>query len=300
MMVLHDQPERKIAGTNRPDANTPQTGLWADLPSVYTLILEWHYACVYWLSFKQAKEKNGHVRKGEKGWPCIYWNSREEEDETSGKIKRMGFLRYYTLFNVEQTEGIEYPRVETDSRYESIQVCEQIVEGMPNPPEIVRSGTKARYSPSLDRIEIPREELFENLETFFSTLYHELVHSVGHSSRLNRPTLMEKATFGSDAYSKEELIAEMGAAYLCGHAGIESTVLDNSAAYIKSWVSRLKGDKTLVVQAASQAQKSSDYILGRNLEETVGIGATYESQRERRCYPSGPRSSDSNVSRRYD
>ena len=155
---------------------------------------------------------------------------------------------------------------------------------MPNPPLIVWSGARACYNPSRDIVEMPREELFEKPEAFYSTLFHEMNHSTGHESRLNRSTFREKPQFGSHAYSKEELIAEMGAAYLCGHAGIENTVLDNSAAYINTWISRLEDDKTLVIQAASHAQKSADYILGRSLEETVGKEAAHESQRDSQKY----------------
>ena len=227
------------------------------------------YESPWWLSFKQAKERNGHVRKGERGWPCIYWNYQEKQDEKSGKIKKSGFIRHYTVFNVEQTEGVEYPQLETYDNFEPIQVCEDIVEWMPNRPELVRSGTRARYNASRDIVEVPQEKLFKKPEEFYSTLFHELSHSTGHPRRLNRPSLMEESMFGSHNYIKEELVAEMGAAYLCGHTGIENVIIDNSAAYINSWLSRLKQDKTLIVQAASQAQKSTDYILGEVFEDTA-------------------------------
>lgn len=137
---------------------------------------------------------------------------------------------------------------------------------MPKRPQLVRSGSRARYSPSRDIVEVPQERRFKEPEEFYSTLFHELSHATGHTSRLNRPGLMELSRFGSYSYSKEELVAEMGAAYLCGHAGIENAVIDNSAAYINSWLSRLKKDKTLIVQAASQAQKAADYILGKQFD----------------------------------
>ena len=102
---------------------------------------------------------------------------------------------------------------------------------------------------------------------FTATLFHELVHSTGHASRLNRSTLIESAGFGSNPYCREELIAEMGASFLCGQAGIAERTIENSAAYIQGWLEQLHNDKTLIVQAAAQAQKAADFILGTKHEE---------------------------------
>lgn len=109
---------------------------------------------------------------------------------------------------------------------------------------------------------MPAMQSFESAESFYSTLFHELTHSTGHASRLARPHIMEVAYFGSEDYSREELVAEMGASMLCGVAGIESRTVSNSAAYIQSWLRVLKGDSRLVVVAAAQAQKAADYVLG--------------------------------------
>jgi antirestriction protein ArdC len=108
---------------------------------------------------------------------------------------------------------------------------------------------------------MPAPTSFQQPEAYYSTLFHELTHSTGHVSRLNRPTLVDLCPFGSTNYSKEELVAEMGAAFLCGHTGISNTTIDNSAAYIASWLTRLQQDVTLVVHAAAQAQKAVDFIL---------------------------------------
>jgi antirestriction protein ArdC len=116
-------------------------------------------------------------------------------------------------------------------------------------------------------------ERFERAESYYATLFHELVHATGHESRLNRVTLTEKAGFGSNPYCKEELIAEMGAAFLCGQAEIAERTIDNSAAYLNGWLDQLRSDKTLIVQAAAQAQKATDFILGNGHEESV-VGAT--------------------------
>tara|TARA_R110002111_G_scaffold177181_2_gene243220 strand:- start:3706 stop:4560 length:855 start_codon:yes stop_codon:yes gene_type:complete len=227
------------------------------------------YANPYWLTFKQIKSREGHVKKGEKGWPCVFWNWVEKENSDTGQMEKQGFIKYYTVFNVEQTKGINFPTPEVFDNFKPIQACEDIVAQMPDAPQITRCGSKACYVPSQDRIEIPRKELFEKIEEYYSTLFHELSHSTGHAKRLNRPGIMENTRFGTEKYSKEELVAEMGATFLCGYTAIENQTIDNSAAYINSWLSQLKKDMKLVVQAASLAQKSTDFILGQKLEDVV-------------------------------
>lgn len=145
--------------------------------------------------------------------------------------------------------------------------AENIIAFMPKRPKIKYGMTKAYYSPSVDIIATPDRARFDSEAAFFSTLYHEAIHCTGHPSRLNRPTLTESAGFGSNPYCKEELIAEMGVAFLCGHAVIETTI-QNSAAYLRNWLEQLKNDKTLIVQAAAQAQKAADFILGTQFEES--------------------------------
>jgi len=230
------------------------------------------YGSPYWLTYRQASERGGHVKYGEKGFPCIYWNGIEkqqnENDETPDKIP---FLRYYTVFNVEQCENVQYPKSEQPvNNHSPIERCEQIVENMPNKPEIYHRGNSAYYNTLDDYVQIPMKQRFKTPEAYYGVLYHELCHSTGNESRLARPTIVNGTDFGSDSYSREELVAEMGAAYLCGHAGIENSVVDNSAAYINSWLERLNNDSRLVVTAGTQAQKAADYILGSS-------GGKYES-----------------------
>jgi antirestriction protein ArdC len=143
----------------------------------------------------------------------------------------------------------------------------EIVAGMPQPPIINHGMSKAFYSPREDSVGMPLPERFESEEGYFATLFHELVHSTGHERRLKRATLADSAGFGSDPYCKEELIAEMGAAFLCGHAEIIERTIDNSAAYLNAWLERLRNDKMLIVQAAAQAQKATDFILGRSFND---------------------------------
>jgi antirestriction protein ArdC len=139
---------------------------------------------------------------------------------------------------------------------------------MPQKPAIKDGFTKAFYSLREDYVGMPAREQFSRNEEYHATLFHELVHSTGHESRLNRSTLAEQASYGSDPYCKEELIAEIGAAFLCGQAEISERMIDNSAAYVAEWLKRMKDDKKLIVHAAAQAQRAADFVLGRKFEES--------------------------------
>jgi len=134
---------------------------------------------------------------------------------------------------------------------------------MPNAPKMEQSS-KEWYRPSTDTVEMPSKSLFSSIEEYYSTLFHELTHSTGHASRIGREGIKQLNTFGSESYSREELIAEMGAAMLCGVTGIDQATIQNSAAYLKTWIERLKSDSKLLVSAASAAQKASDYILRKS------------------------------------
>ncbi|MBI2449462.1 DUF1738 domain-containing protein [Candidatus Pacearchaeota archaeon] len=133
------------------------------------------YEALYWLSYKQAKERRGFVKKGQQGYPCVYWNWLEMKDEETNEIKKVPFLRYYTVFNVEQCENIEYPKGDgLEFLFDPIEHCERIVGEMPNPPSIRQGGSRARYIPIKDTIEMPRPESFETSESYYSVLFHEL------------------------------------------------------------------------------------------------------------------------------
>jgi antirestriction protein ArdC len=223
-----------------------------------------NYASPFWLTYIQAKNLGGHIGKGEKSTPVVFWKLLEKEDDQTGEIKEIPVLRYYRVFNLEQAEGIEAPEPEVAERQEftPIERCEQLVAGMPNPPKIQYKSQAAWYRPKQDLVNMPKPESFDSPEEVYSCLYHELAHSSGHKSRLNRSTLTDMCPFGSTNYSKEELVAEMCAAFLCGVTGIENQTIDNSAAYINGWLKRLRNDDKLVVFAAAQAQKAADYIQG--------------------------------------
>lgn len=215
----------------------------------------------YWLTFKQAKEMGGNVRKGEKGMPVIFWKLYEKEN-AEGEMKKLPVLRYYTVFNADQCEGIEAPAEDArEWEHNPIEAAEAIQLAMPNRPTVEFGGTRAFYQPATDSVTVPELKRFEKPEEFYSTLFHELAHSTGHESRLNREGVTGMHFFGDHEYSKEELIAEMTAAFLCGHCGIDNATLENSAAYLQGWIKALKGDKRLAITAAAQAQKAANYIL---------------------------------------
>jgi antirestriction protein ArdC len=226
------------------------------------------YASPYWLTFRQAQTLGGRVKKGEHAFPVVFWKIFREEGDTD-EPRRIPFLRYYSVFNVAQCEGINAPviPVEGNPTFEPIARCEEVVSNMPKRPVIDHAGGRACYQPSLDTVTMPDAKLFESSEGYYATLFHELVHATGHLSRLNRKEVAEPSRFGSDPYSREELVAEMGAAFLCGHCEVENMTVDQSASYIQSWLERLKDDRKLVVLAAAQAQKACDFILNVKHED---------------------------------
>jgi antirestriction protein ArdC len=228
------------------------------------------YGSRYWVTFNQANKLGGHIRKGEKSSIVTFWNIGEEkivrDADGNTRVSKPFLLRYYRVFNIEQTEGIadKLGLGNATPRVASIEQCEAIVKRMPNPPGMEQNA-RAWYRPSTDTVGMPSQSLFNSSEEYYSTLYHELTHSTGHSSRVGREGIEDIAAFGSESYSKEELIAEMGAAMLCGVTGISPCTIPNSAAYLQGWINRLRGDSKLLVSAASQAQKAADYIQGGGL-----------------------------------
>jgi len=225
------------------------------------------FASPYWLTFRQAKSLGGYVRKGEKSTPVVFWknwSSLEQNDEGKLEETRRFVLRYYSCFNIEQCSlpPEEVPAEDpTTKHFDPIPKAESVVKAMPSAPEITHQSQRACYSPILDIVNMPKPESFDAPVNYYSTLFHELTHSTGHESRLNRDSITDPVRFGSHTYSREELIAEMGAAFLNGHCGLVDQTLDNSASYIQGWLGRLRNDPKLVVQAAGKAQRAADYIL---------------------------------------
>jgi antirestriction protein ArdC len=227
------------------------------------------YGSRYWLTYNQASKLGGNVRRGEKSSLVVFWHIGTEKvirqaDGTERKSKPI-LLRYYSVFNLTQTDGIseKLGLGKAIPIVPNIAECDRIIAEMPNPPKREQSE-RAWYRPSSDTVGMPAKELFSKPEEFYSTYFHELTHSTGHASRVGREGIEHLNEFGSESYSKEELVAEMGAAMLCGVTGIAPATIENSAAYLKGWLDRLRSDAKLIVSAASQAQKAADYILDKN------------------------------------
>lgn len=216
----------------------------------------------WWLTFKQAKDLGGSVKRGERGSPVVFWKVTENE-KSDGTTSKGFVLRYFTVFNVEQTEGIEAPEATTYNLMDPIEECERIVSGYPNAPRIDHGGGAAFYMPSQDRIQIPGRKIFSSTPEYYSTLFHELIHSTGAAHRLARKGVVDGARFASHEYSFEELIAECGAAFLCAEGGISPSTIENSAAYLGSWIKKLRSEPRWIVEAASHASKAADLVLGR-------------------------------------
>jgi antirestriction protein ArdC len=213
------------------------------------------------LTFKQAQALGGTVRKGEKGIPVVFWKMMEKVED--GKKKNIPMIRYYTVFNISQCDGVKYvaPEVPVKPEFQGIEAADNIVKGFKNGPSVNHGGNRACYSKATDSVQVPHKGQFNSEEEYYSTLFHELGHSTGHPSRLNRKELCADE-FGTELYSTEELTAELTAAFLCAEAGINAT-LDNSAAYIGSWLKKLKADPKAFITAAGKAQKAANLITGK-------------------------------------
>lgn len=218
-------------------------------------------------TFKQWSELGGHIRKGEKSEIVVFWKLQPYEDENADGekiIKQIPLLRYYNVFHVSQVDGIE-PKELDLNEFEPIEEAEKIkTEYMTreNLKILEKLTDKAFYSPAFDYIQVPCKEQYQNVEEFYSTLFHEMVHSTGYKSRLDREDVKDCMYFGSENYSKEELTAELGSAFLVNLLGIETKKsFRNSSAYIQGWLGRLRGDKKFIVSASSKAEKAVKYIL---------------------------------------
>lgn len=227
------------------------------------LLASLNYEQNYFLTFKQAKEIGASIKKGEKSHLVVFWKWIEQENiQTEGVVKKP-FLRYYKVFNVGQCEGIPAEKIPKQELHTNnpIEECEVMVENMPQRPPIKWGMGGAFYNPKEDFINMPSMIEFNNSESYYETLFHELIHSTGHQSRLNRKELINGNYFGSGFYSIEELTAELGACYLKFHTGIKANSYENNAAYIHAWLQKLKNDKKFIVYASTQAQRAVDFIL---------------------------------------
>lgn len=242
-----------------------------------------HRPSPYWLTFRQALERGGCVRKGEHGATVVKVGQFKPKGEIPAataeedKSKKRKFLRQFTVFNASQIDGIDFPTVSsTQARKmdERIEAAEQLVAAMPKRPSIHEGArTMASYKMATDTVQMPAYGSFESAEGYYNTLFHELVHATGHPERLNRESLVKHDGFGGKVYSQEELVAEMGAAFLGMEVDIVRDKHEQSAAYLQSWLEVLRAPehKRWIINAASQATKAADFILNR--QRTVDANA---------------------------
>lgn len=221
------------------------------------------YEHPYFLTYNQAKELGGQVRRGEKGMPVVFFTVTKKDDG-QGEEKKKAFLKYSTVFNVAQIEGVAWTFPELPSReHTPQQAAEQVLAGYVGGPRVLHRGSEAVYRTSTDTVTMPEASDFHTAEDYYHTFFHELTHSTGHAKRLDRPTLTELAAFGSETYAKEELVAELGASFLSNAAGLDLALTEpSSASYIANWLQALRNDKHLIISAASQGQKAANHILG--------------------------------------
>ena len=221
-----------------------------------------------YVTFNQCQQAGGRIKKGAKSQMVVIWKWIEQEDEETGEKKEVPFLRYFNVFHIDECEGLTAKYVQPlpalPEDLPETKIAEDVIyeylsrEGVKLAHE---QGDRAFYRPSTDKVVLPIRKQFTSAAEYFSTAFHELVHSTGHKTRLDR--LEKTAFFGTEAYSKEELIAEIGAAALVNHSGLETAhTLKNSAAYIQNWLTVLKNDKRFIVSAAGKAEKAVHLILG--------------------------------------
>ena len=244
-----------------------------------------------WITFKQCQSEGGRVKKGAKATTVVFWSmiKKEETDPDTGekKVRTIPLLKTYNVFHISQCEGLEQkhnPKPRTiriaktkwkplsDCAADTIPAAENVVAGYitrESHLKLVRDqySDRACYYPDLDKVDVPMIQQFDNAAEFYSTLFHELGHSTGHETRLNRDI---RNFFGSDKYSREELVAEITAASILNILGIESgNSFRNSAAYVQDWSEHIKNDPMMFVTAAARADKAVNLILG--IETETGL-----------------------------
>jgi len=232
----------------------------------FMLLSNLPYEEPYYLTFNQVKCAGGFIEKGEKGQLIVFRVEVDRKANSTSEKKKYA-TRYYYVYNVAQCRNIPpglIPPPPTGNRANNpIPCCEMLVEEYEGGPvAIFHDELRAFYEPTKDYINMPPLELFESSEAYYLALFHECVHSTGHTSRLNRPEVMDGNSYGSKPYSVEELVGEIGACYLASFCNLPISKLENNVAYIQNWLDRLRNDKKFIIQASFRAQRAVDHILG--------------------------------------
>jgi len=241
----------------------PYSGI--NILTLWASAMKRNYAAPIWMTFKQTLELGGHVRKGEKGSPVVYANTiirTEEGDDGQDEEQAIPFLKAYTVFNIEQIDGLPahyYARAElTANPDERIAHADAFFAATGF--DIRYGGNSAFYVPSMDFIQMPDFAAFRDADGFYSTLCHEATHATRHEKRLDRD--MGRKAFGDEGYAREELVAELGAAFLCADLGLRLEDREDHASYIASWLKVLKNDRRAIFTAAAHAQRAVDFLQG--------------------------------------
>ncbi len=269
------------------DGQSPWRKTWkaSDLPmnlttkipyrgiNVWMLLSSPYATSPYWLTWNQVMKLKGRVKADEaKNYEIVvFWKQLKYTKMVSGVEEEDTFpmLRYSRVYNLGQCEFDQavldklVPKVEANE-FTISEKCETIVNSYKTCPEIKFGGDRAYYVPLFDRIQMPLAQAFETADNYYATLFHEMGHSTGSEKRLKRFKATDTNIFGSETYSKEELVAEMTSSFLCAEAGIENSTIENSAAYLAGWLKAIKNsDKNFILSAASKAQYAAEYILGK-------------------------------------
>ncbi len=265
-----EQLEKGIVPWRKPwtvDAGPPRNLITGRKYNSINLLLlnTFNYPQNLFLTFKQVTEIGAKIKGGAKGHLIAFWKwPKKNEEGKQAEKQNTPYLRYYYVFNIDQCVGIPesiLPANNLSRPNDPIESCLKIVNEMPNKPKIEHLSKDACYRVRTDSVHMPNIEHFLDDDSYYQTLFHELIHSTGHESRLNRKEIVNPEKFASENYAIEELTAQIGMCYLMSEAGVGEMHFDNSVAYIQTWLRRLRNDKRLIVYASSQAQKATDFIL---------------------------------------
>jgi antirestriction protein ArdC len=229
------------------------------------------YASAFWATYKTVESMKGHVKKGEHSSFCVFWKQYETKETTINKRtgeeehKSIPVLRFYGVFNLEQTEGVTDPLLDVVNIADPIAKADEIIANYANGPTVVfGSSGRAFYSVADDKVVMPQQSSFTSAAKLYRCYFHELIHSTGSEDRLNRFSGQEEI---DGARGFEELVAEIGSALLLAECGLFEECADKNASYCQHWINELKADSKLIVRAAGKAQRAVDLVLGRKWDQ---------------------------------
>jgi antirestriction protein ArdC len=247
------------------------------------------YDSPWWLTFKEAVKRGGTL-KGEKGSAAnkgtqiVYWNFFKTTDKVTGKEKTVPTLRFFYVWNIEQFEfetELKLPKLATtvvEREHDRNEACDEIINGYVQRTglSLAHGGNSAHYVFATDHVQLPHLKHFETAEEYYGAAFHELAHSTGHASRLNRPGIADVPVghkFGDELYSEEELVAELASAFLSAQTGIVAATVNNTAAYLQNWTNALQGDKRLIIRASGAATKAAKLVMGTEEQDKADDAA---------------------------